>query len=321
MKIYFATLLCSVVISVTLGCFTIPILRKHKAGQAILSYVKEHKNKGGTPTMGGLFIIPSAVIASLLFGNKENIREILSVLAIGVSYLVVGFIDDYIKIKFKRNEGLKPYQKIIFQMAIAILAAIYCYVQDNTKLIVPFWGIVIDVDIWIIPLVIFVFLATTNCVNLTDGLDGLAGGVSYVYLIMLSIIILMQNALKINNIDNNVIICLSLSGAIIGFLLYNTNKASIFMGDTGSLSLGAFISSVSIFSRNLLFIPILGIIFVLSGISVILQVIYFKRTGKRIFLMAPLHHHIQMLGYSESKIAFAYKLLTFVLGVICILFI
>jgi phospho-N-acetylmuramoyl-pentapeptide-transferase len=167
----------------------------------------------------------------------------------------------------------------------------------------------------IIPLSIFVFVATTNCVNLTDGLDGLAGGVSVVYLACMAFIVLLQNEWDVNGM---VVLSASLIGGLLGFLVFNVNKASVFMGDTGSLALGGFIASISMISENVLFIPVVGVMFVITGISAIAQVLYYKKTKRRIFLMAPLHHHFQMKGFTEAKIAYVYKLVTLFAGLFCV---
>ena len=314
MKIYLIGILVAFLTSFVLLLAILPLLRRLKAGQYILGYVKEHKDKGGTPTMGGLAFITAIIIVGLCvlgFGNGR----VNFTLAITAGYTVVGFLDDYLKISRKENEGLKPYQKIIFQVLIATVAAVYCYLNGITRLKIPFGGGAdFDVSWGIIPLVILIFTATVNCVNLTDGLDGLAGGTSSAYLLILGIMLGMQG-------DDTAPLCFVAVGALAAFLVFNTNKAAIFMGDTGSLALGGLISCLSIFSSNSLYIPILGIMFVISGISVIVQVIYYKRTRKRVFLMAPLHHHFQMKGYTECKITYAYALITALVGIFCLLFV
>lgn len=324
-RLFIFLFLLSLGISFIVGKITIPLLKKLNFKQNILSYVSEHKYKSGTPTMGGLFFIPVSIVLSLIFIREEKSLSFFS-LAICFSYMLVGFLDDFIKIKFKRNLGLRPYQKIIFQLSIAIICGLYAYKTGLTLLYVPFSKCSINVEWLIIPIVIFVFLATTNTVNLTDGLDGLAGSVSLVFLLMLSLMIGLQiiTNSQIYIIDteyyNLIKIAVIFSGGICGFLLFNTYKAKIFMGDTGSLGLGGLIASVSILSGNLLIIPILGICFVLSGLSVIIQVVYYKITnGKRVFLMAPLHHHFQHKGVSESKVVFVYSLVTFVMGLLCLI--
>ncbi len=312
MKILLISALSAFAASFVLLLVLMPLLKKLKAGQYILGYVKEHMSKSGTPTMGGLAFIAAIIIVGLCVRGLDKGRVNLT-LAVTGGFAVVGFLDDFLKIYRKENEGLKPYQKIIFQFAIASVAGVYCYVNNLTRVAVPFsGGYSVDLKWGIIPLVVFIFLATVNCVNLTDGLDGLAGGTSIAYLLPFGIML---------NIRGSALdaLCFAAVGALAAFLIFNTNKASIFMGDTGSLALGGFIACMSVFTENSLYIPFLGIMFVVSGISVILQVIYYKRTRKRIFLMAPYHHHLQKKGYSEGKIAFAYFIITSLVGIICLL--
>ncbi|MCH5146938.1 MAG: phospho-N-acetylmuramoyl-pentapeptide-transferase [Clostridiales bacterium] len=314
MKIIFIGILDAFGASFLLLLLLLPLLKRLKAGQYILGYVKEHKSKSGTPTMGGLaFVVAIIIVGFCLCGFNSGQANLT--LAVTAGFTIVGFLDDFLKIYRKENEGLKPYQKIFFQLAIAIVAAVYCYVNDLTYISVPFAGsLSVNIKWGIIPLVAFIFIATVNCVNLTDGLDGLAGSTSMAYLVIFGIMLTLQGT-------NLSLLCFAAVGAIAAFLVFNTNRAAIFMGDTGSLALGGFISCVSVFSGNSLYIPILGIMFVISGISVIVQVIYYKRTRKRVFLMAPLHHHFQMKGYSESKISYAYFTLTALVGIFCLIFV
>ncbi len=300
--------------SLTLMMIILPILKRLKAGQYILGYVKEHKNKSGTPTMGGLAFIVAIIVVGFCFFGFKDIRVNLT-LSVTAGFTVVGFLDDFLKIYRKDNGGLKPYQKIIFQVAIATVAAVFCYLNDLCYVYLPFAGGKSVFLGWgIIPLVILIFTATVNCVNLTDGLDGLAGGTSTAYLFIMGLILSVQS-------DKSSLLCFISVGALAAFLLFNANRASVFMGDTGSLALGGFISCVSVFSGNSLYIPLLGIMFVVSGISVIVQVIYYKRTRRRVFLMAPLHHHFQMKGYTECKITYAYVLITALVGILSLLFV
>ncbi len=312
MKTASAAALAAFFLSLVLCLLITPLLRRLKAGQYILGYVKEHKDKSGTPTMGGLAFVCAAVVVSLIFCGVNNSAVNLT-LVITAGFCLIGFIDDFLKIYRKDNLGLKPYQKIVFQCAIAAIAAVYCYLNDLTSINIPFSSLSLDVSWGIIPIVIFIFLATVNCVNLTDGLDGLAGGTSLAYLFCMGALLAAAGT-------GWFAVPFSMCGALAAFLIFNTNRASVFMGDTGSLALGSFISCVSVFSRNALYIPIIGIMFVVSGISVIAQVIYYKRTRRRIFLMAPIHHHFQMKGFAESKIAYAYFAVTCVAGLICITF-
>lgn len=297
---------------------SIPLLKKLKAGQPILKYVKEHAKKNGTPTMGGLcFVLPSVLIATLFVRGSNKIFA-LSV-AIGIAYLVVGFLDDFIKIKSKHNEGLKPYQKILFQIAIAIIGAVFSYQNGLDFLHIPYIKRTVFIGKWIIPLVSIIFLSVTNSVNLTDGLDGLAGMVSFVYFIGMGIILFMQmqseNLVNGHELQNLSVLTFSLAGGILGFLCFNFHKASLFMGDTGSMALGGLIASISVFSGNSLYIPLLGIMYVLSSISVIVQVAWFKVKKRRVFLMSPFHHHLQQKGHSEGKIAFSYAVVTFLFAI------
>ncbi len=312
--------LITLLITIVSGIMVVPLLKRIKAGQTVLKYVENHKVKSGTPTMGGLFFIIPAVIVYFAFSGFGN-RSVNVALSIGLAFLIVGFIDDFLKIYFKKNEGLKPYQKILFQVSIAIVSGIYCYVNNLTRFNLPFVGLNFDLNIFTIPIVAFIFVAITNSVNLTDGLDGLAGSVSLIYLIFCIALITIQNndALLQSEYDGLSILSSCLIGGLAGFLVFNSNRAKVFMGDTGSLSLGGFLGAISIFSSNSFFIPFLGITFVASGISVIIQVLYFKKTKKRIFLMAPIHHHFQLKGYTEPQIAYCYSLITAVAGLLCIL--
>ena len=324
MKTFIYAFVFSSLLAAAGGAVIVPLLKKFKLGQNILGYVKEHGYKSGTPTMGGVIFVFSAVIIFFAFswGNK-SLAAVSA--AIGGAYMLVGFVDDFIKIKLARNEGLNPFQKTVFELAIAVVVSVYCYKRGLTRMYIPFGGGTVDFGVFFVPFCIFAFLATTNSVNLTDGLDGLAGGVSYIYFLAIAALIYAEtkmfsaNYVNAREYENLSLLCVCLAGGILGFLLFNTYKASVFMGDTGSLSTGGFIASVSIFSGNSFFIPIMGITFVLSSISVILQVIHFKRTGKRIFLMSPLHHHFQHKGYSESKIVFAYKFVTLIFSLLSIL--
>ena len=298
----------------------IPILRRLKAGQNILSYVKEHENKGGTPTMAGIAFVSAAVLTAVLF-IREMDRDVLVCLAIGLAYMLVGLLDDLLKRKHKQNLGLKAWQKFSFQLIIAIFAGIYCFRAGKTALHIPFFNVVWEIGWWVLPLSVFVFLATVNAVNLTDGLDGLAAGTSVPFFLCLGLLLLIEQAKTGVVQSNEAMLCFCLVGALAAYLLFNVFPASAFMGDTGSLSLGGFASAIAVLTGNALYVAVIGLCFVLSVISVLIQVIYYKATGgKRVFLMAPIHHHFQEKGFGESKIAFAYSAATFVLGGVSIIF-
>ncbi len=308
MKLYLVAALCSFFLSLGLCALEIPLLRRLGAGQNILHYVKEHMAKSGTPTMGGLGFILAACAVSLA-ADKFTDKPFLVALSVGLGFLLVGFLDDLLKKRRGNNLGLRPYQKIFFQLAVATLASLYCCRNGLTVLRIPFTQKAFDVGWGMLPLGIFVYLATVNGVNLTDGLDGLAGASSSVYFLALGTLILLQGEDKTLSL-----LCICLFAALLAFLVFNVNRASVFMGDTGSLSLGGFAASCALFTGNMLAIPFAGIMFVVSSISVIMQVIYYKKTGKRIFRMAPIHHHFQEKGYAEGKIAYAYAAVTAVMG-------
>lgn len=304
----------------------IKLLKRMKAGQNILGYVVQHEGKSGTPTMGGLiFLLP--VIAVCLIEFTPFSLVAMSMIA---GYAVLGFLDDFIKIRFNRNLGLKAYQKIIGQLGLAAVAAYFVYASPNigTVLNIP-WTDGLNLSWGIIPFVIFVFVATTNSVNLTDGIDGLAGVTSLAYFVVFSIILYFEyaNAVSSGNLDYGrellslSSISVAVSGGLIGYLIFNAPPAKVFMGDTGSLGLGAAAATVAVFSKNTLFILTAGIIFVWSSISVIVQVLYFKASGgKRVFLMSPYHHHLEMKGWSESRIDALYFALTTLAGAVTLIF-
>ena len=271
-----------------------------------MHYVDKHMAKQGTPTMGGfIFLIP--LIFGLLFLQAENRFPALFLVIVTLSYALLGFLDDFIKIHYHRNEGLRPYQKIIGQLGLALIVGLYIYFSGTTAL--NFFGLQFDIGAFVIPLVILVLLATTNSVNLTDGLDGLAGGVSFSYLLFFGLILTL-----ISGAENLAIMCFALVGALLGFLIFNVYPAKIFMGDTGSLALGGFIGTVAVLSGLELILPIMGIMFVLSALSDIIQVAYYKRTKKRVFLMAPLHHHFEQKGVHENRIVVVYIIITTVVS-------
>lgn len=307
----------------------VPYLRKKKAGQEILCYVKEHESKRGTPTMGGIAFVLCSIIVSLFFIDGHKQLSLL-ILAVYFAYGVTGFLDDFIKIHYKRNLGLKAYQKIALQLAIALILAWFCY--DNAlldgNLILPFSMEQINIGGWIIPVIVFVFLATSNGVNLTDGLDGLATSTCMVYL-SACIVFLCVFAIRaeesgrtfvFEEYSNLVVICSCAVGALLGFLLFNCFPAKIFMGDTGSLALGALCGGILIISKLTLLVPFLGIMFVVSCTSVIMQVASFKIRKKRVLLKAPYHHHLQLKGLSETRIGVIYCTITAIVTFVCVVF-
>ena len=325
-------ILPALIVSFFVGIIVAPpviiLIRKLKAGQTILSYVSQHKDKEGIPTMGGIIFLVSALISCLIFW-KGNGRLATVALLVVFSYGIVGGLDDFIKVFFKRNLGLKAYQKIISQTVIAVLATIFAYRNQyvGSEILIPIINYTIELHWAYIPLSFLVYIATTNCVNLTDGLDGLAGSTVIVYLGFFGILLyegyLTQvdsgNTLYASELYNLTILVASFIGGLAAFLWFNSYKARVFMGDTGSLALGALCAVIPLFTKNPLLILLVGIMFVVSGISVILQVLVFKLRKKRIFLMAPLHHHLEMKGYNESKIVTFYSVITAIAGTVALL--
>ena len=306
----------------------IALIKREKVKQVILKYVESHNSKSGTPTMGGLIFLISIPLVSLICFNGQSQFGKAAIL-IFLAYGLVGFLDDFIKFKNRQNLGLKPYQKIIFQLLISVCVGVFVYSSALGSVInIPFTKYVIDIDFWIIPLVAVIYLASTNAVNLTDGLDGLAGSTTLCYmasfvvlmLVFLETGIIAQNALLKAEIRNISVVCVVTIGALLSFLVFNCFPAKIFMGDTGSLALGSLVASVAVFSGLELFIPILGVMFVASAVSVIIQVAYYKLTKKRVFLMAPLHHHFEKKGCHEVRITMCYALITFFVGALTIIF-
>ena len=309
---YCLLFLVSLVLSATFCFFLIPLLKKVHAGQNILSYVKEHEKKSGTPTMGGIAFVLASLLSLVFFVGKWS-RTLIVTIVVGIAFMIVGLLDDLLKKKRKKNLGLTAWQKIVFQLLVAIVASFYAVRSGVTALSIPFLNQKMELGWWYFPLAVLVFLATVNCVNLTDGLDGLASGVCVPFFLFFGILIGGMGDY------GSSALAISLSASLVGYLLFNVSPASVFMGDTGSLALGGFASCLGVFSGNLLYIAVVGFAFVLSGGSVILQVLYFKITGgKRIFKMTPIHHHFQQLGYKESQISYAYFAVTLALALVCL---
>lgn len=314
-------------LSLILAPILIYFTKKLKFGQNILGYVSEHATKQGTPTMGGLIFILPTILVSLLF-LRGDLSVALVVLSVFTGYGLVGFLDDFIKIKFKRNLGLHAYQKIIFQLLIGIIVAVFIYKNNlfPTSIIIPFSSLKLELGWFIVPFIVIVFLATTNSVNLTDGLDGLAGSTSLIFFVAITIINTVYTNFFASTLNQGYIVqmhnlntvCMCVSGALLAFLVFNFFPAKTFMGDTGSLALGGLMAVVCSLNGLSLFIPIIGFMFVWSAVSVIVQVLHFKRTKKRIFLMAPFHHHLQHKGMHETKIVFIYIVVTIMLTMISI---
>ncbi len=309
------TIIIAFIISLLLGPIIIPMLKKLKVGQSIREDgPQSHLSKSGTPTMGGIIIFAALLIAVTTSGIFTNDMLILIMATLGFG--LIGFIDDYIKVVMHRNLGLRAYQKLLAQVILALVLALY---QSNTsivetKVIFPFISNQhLDLGPLYIPFIVFVVVGTVNAVNLTDGLDGLATGVSIIVLSFFSIVALSWGMGSISVFSS------ALTGACLGFLIHNAHPAKVFMGDTGSLALGGAISAIAILMNLSLIIPIVGGIFFAEALSVIIQVLSFKLTGKRVFLMAPLHHHFEQKGWKETKVVGVFWFITVVLCIIGII--
>ena len=312
----------SALLTVILGFLFLPLLKRLKIGQPILKYVNEHKGKSGTPTMGGMFFVLGAIITYIIF-NGFSSRLSNLIIAITLGFLTVGFLDDFIKIKFKENKGLTATQKMAFLISISIISSYFSFNTGLNFVYLPFFKTKISLGAFIIALNVLVFIATVNSVNLTDGLDGLCASVSVIAFVFFAVIILIQSRedsyINCKEYQSVSTFSLCMAGALLGYLVFNTHKASVFMGDTGSLSIGGALSTVAILSGNTLYLPVVGVFFLISSLSVIIQVAKFKRTGKRVFLMAPLHHHFQEKGHSESKITYVYSFITLIIAMLCLI--
>lgn len=311
--------LLAFVISFALSPAVIRIIKKFKARQTILHYVEGHKTKQGTPTMGGIIFILGTLVSGLFALNQSYslaLMTIITMLACGI----LGFMDDYIKIKNHQNEGLLPYQKIIGQVGIGAAISFFVYNFVGSSVLIPIVNTPVDIGLFIIPLVIILFIALVNSVNLIDGLDGLCSGVSLFYLfgftLLLSLALPNLTATALIENQNLILVCACLIGALLAFIVYNGYPAMIFMGDTGSLAIGGFLSAVAVFTGMELYVLILGLPYVITALSDVIQVVYFKKTKKRVFLMAPLHHHFEKRGIHENKIVVIYIVMTILIAVV-----
>ena len=320
MKIQIIYLLLSFIFTAILGKIIIPILKKLKVGQSEREDgPRSHLRKQGTPTMGGIMMIITiiifTIIACILNPNQEFLVPILSVSIASIGFGIIGLIDDFKKVVLKNTDGLSPKLKMLGLLIISAMYTIFLmkYVGIGTDIVIPFIDYNLTLPVWIyIPFTIVVMLAATNAVNLTDGVDGLAGSVSAIMITAISII-----SIKIGNTQISVLGSI-LVGSLCGFLIYNFHKAKVMMGDTGSLLLGGAISSMMIYLKNPLLLLILAIIPVVETLSVIMQVVYFRATGKRLFRMSPLHHHFELSGWRENKVVGVFSVITFIASIISI---
>ncbi|MDE5978364.1 MAG: phospho-N-acetylmuramoyl-pentapeptide-transferase [Turicibacter sp.] len=311
-------LIFSFFIATIIGPFFIPFLHRLKFGQAIREEgPQSHRKKSGTPTMGGIIFITSIVVvllATVFFTNYVTMgHELMMLLLTLVGFGAIGFVDDFIIVVRKNNEGLKPKQKLLAQLVLAAVF-FYMFLKNGYSTELSFFNLFSPDLYWIYGLfILFWMVGFSNAVNLTDGLDGLCGGVSVITFGTFGMIALAQQQIEI------ALFCFAVVGGLFGFLVFNLNPAKVFMGDTGSLALGAAIAAVSILLKQELLLVVIGLVYVIETLSVIIQVAYYKRTHKRIFKMAPIHHHFELCGWSEWKVVSFLWAIALVCGVIGVL--
>lgn len=313
-------LLLSFIATVVLGIITIPILKKLKIGQIEREEgPQSHLSKQGTPTMGGVILAVATLILivfvflSYAQDELELVKKLIPLALMSLGFGLIGFIDDIKKLIFHNTKGLKPAYKMIGLLAIAVIYVIYLIkiIDLGTDTFIPILKININLPIWIyIPFAIFVILGTTNAINLTDGVDGLCPTVSAIIITCLTVIGIIYDVKEVVIFGTIVI------GACLGFLLFNMHPAKVFMGDTGSLLLGGVIVALALYLKMPFILVIIALIPILETVSVILQVLYFKRTGNRIFKMAPLHHHFELSGWGENKVVSVFSIITLALCII-----
>lgn len=320
-KVLFLTFILTVLLSFVI----IPILRKRKVGQMERDDGPQtHLKKQGTPTMGGIIIILSMVAVCLgLYYYYTKVRlepevakHIIPLLIVSVGFGIIGFIDDFKKLVLKNTKGLSPMAKMIGLLLVAVAYSLYLtsVLKIGTDLYIPYVKTTITLPIWLyIPFAIFVMLATTNAINLTDGIDGLSSSVTTIILTCLTVIAIIFNVKEVTLFGS------CLSGACLGFLLFNLYPSKVMMGDTGSLLLGGAVAAMALYLKMPLLLIIIALVPILETLSVMIQVAHFKRTGNRVFKMAPLHHHFELCGWKENKVVSIFSIITLIVCIIGVL--
>ena len=306
--------LIAFVLSVAAGPVVIPVLRRLKMDQTEREDgVKSHLKKAGTPTMGGVMILFAIAVTSLIYVREYP--KVIPVLFVTIGFGLVGFLDDYLKVVLRRSDGLLPKQKMLGQIIVTTIFLAYILIVDKSFLTmrIPFSDQYFDCKWITVPLVYLAVIGTVNGVNFTDGLDGLATGVT-------TMVAVFFTAVSIGLGGGIEPITAAVTGALLGFLLFNVYPAQVFMGDTGSLALGGFVVSTAYMMQMPLFILIVGLIYLVEVLSVIIQVTYFKKTGgKRFFKMAPIHHHFELCGWSETRVVAVFSIVTAILCLVALL--
>lgn len=307
--------LIAFVISVALGPVVIPFLRKLKMGQTERTEgVQSHLKKAGTPTMGGVIFLIAVVVTSLFY--MKDYPKVIPVLFLTLGFGIIGFLDDYLKVVLKRSDGLLPWQKFLLQVILTGIFVFYLlnYTDVSLTMRIPFWpGHYLNIGWLAVPVLFFAVIGTVNGVNFTDGLDGLASSVTVIVAVFFTVV-------SIGTKSGIEPVTCAVVGGLMGFLLFNVYPAQVFMGDTGSLALGGFVAGAAYMMQMPLFILIVGLIYLVEVLSVIIQVTYFKSThGKRIFKMAPIHHHFELCGWSETRVVAVFSIITAIMCLIGLL--
>ena len=311
------------IISIITGIILVPLLRKFKISQTISSYLeKKHKEKSGIPTMGGLiFILPTivAIIGMIILGKIQFSSNLFIVLFVFISYAILGFIDDFLIIKRHKNEGLTEFQKLFGQIVIALIF-FFIYMKSGAKPVLEFYTLGIEINLgWFYGIfLLFMLVASSNAVNITDGLDGLAGGLSLIAFLTFALI--SANSSAISGTSEIAVFCFVLVGSILGFLAFNFMPAKVFMGDTGSLSLGATLATIAIITKHELTFVVVSGVFIFETLVCLIQIISMVYFHKKVFLMTPFHHHLEKIGWKERDIVTAFWSIGLILSMAAIIF-
>ncbi len=305
-------------VTALLGPIIIPFLRRLKIGQTERKELKSHLKKAGTPTMGGLMILAGVILTSVFY--IKDYPKIVPILFVTIGFGIIGFLDDYLKVVLKRTDGLLPWQKMLLQIAVTgiFIYYIWNFTDVSLAMLIPFTGgvengLYLDLGWMVIPVMFLAIIGTVNGANFTDGIDGLASSVTVLIATFFTVVAIGTGS-GIEPITCAVV------GALLGFLLFNVYPASVFMGDTGSLALGGFVASSAYMMQMPIFILIVALVYWVEIFSVIIQVTYFKKTGgKRIFRMAPIHHHFELGGWSETRVVAVFSIVTAILCLLALL--
>lgn len=313
-------LMLGFILAIVVGLIFIPLMKRLNIGQQVSHSLQKHLKKEGTPTMGGfIFIIPTvlSIIFLWLYGSLEITSNIIIVLFVFLSYAALGFADDFLKVKFKNNKGLSRLLKLLIQTIIA-LVFFYIYIRNGGEPTIEITFLNLDINLgWLYGIfILFLLVGSSNAVNLTDGLDGLAGGLSAIAFLAYGLIAWSTSWLA--GYTEIAVFCFVLVGSLLGFLLFNTHKAKVFMGDTGSMALGATLAAIAILTRHEISLAVIGGVFVIETLTTMIQIIAIRRFKKRVFKKAPLHHHFEELGWEETDIVKLFWVVGLILSMIMI---